>query len=275
MKTATVKKAGHFDVEKLRQLNILLIEDDLLNRRLMSILFSQHGMKLQMAENGIEGVEKVKAGHFDIVLMDMEMPLMNGYQATTIIRQELKNTIPIIAMTAHSQAGEREKCLLFGMNDHIAKPVDEDMLFSAIHKLTGLRKPFVAKTGIIRSISPAIPVDKVCNMEYLNNATRGNEKMINSIVRTFFEQAPGELSTLAEAIKKNNYPVISGIAHKLRSSFAILGIGLLEPVFEEMEQLGNSASGIERIISLKGKVNAVFEQAMEEMNMEPADNSYY
>lgn len=272
MKTATLKNAGHYDVEKLHGLNILLIEDDLLHRRLMSILFSQYGMKLQMAENGIEGVAKINAGHFDIVLMDMEMPLMDGYEATTIIRQELKNTIPIIAMTAHNLAGEREKCLLFGMNDHIAKPVDKDILFSAIYKLTALRKPFMAKAGIIRSISPAIPVDTVCNMEYLINATRGNEKMINSIVRTFFEQAHDELSTLAKAIEKKNYPVIGGIAHKLRSSFAILGIALLEPVFEEMEQLGNSGSGIERIIGLKGIVNAVFEQAKEEMNMEPVGN---
>ena len=134
----------------------------------MSILFSQHGMKLQMAENGIEGVEKVKAGHFDIVLMDMEMPLMNGYQATTIIRQELKNTIPIIAMTAHSQAGEREKCLLFGMNDHNAQARRLDELAAKesgraktqalANEADRLRKP-----GSARSAITALPVPLLRN----------------------------------------------------------------------------------------------------------------
>ena len=275
MKTSTLKKAGHYDLAILRRLNILLIEDDMLNRRLVSILFSQHGLKLQMAENGIEGVEKIKAGHFDIVLMDMEMPVLNGYQATTIIRQELKNNIPIIAMTAHNLAGAREKCLEFGMNEHIVKPVNDDMLFSAIHKLTGNKKPSIAKAGITRSIPPAIKGDTVCHMEYLLNATGGNKKIINSIVRTFFEQAHDELSTLAEAIEINNYTVISGIAHKLRSSFSILGISVLEPAFEEMERLGNSSSGMERIIQLKDRVNIVFEQAIEEMNMAPVSNCCY
>lgn len=272
MKTSTLKKAGNYDVEKLRLLNILLIEDDLLNRRLVSILFSHHGLKLQMAENGMEGVEKIRSGHFDIVLMDMEMPVMNGYQATTFIRQELKNTIPIIAMTAHKLAGEREKCLLFGMNDHITKPVDENILFSAIHKLTGRKKPSLIRSGITRSIAPAVAGNTVCNMGYLINATGGNKKIINSIVHTFFEQANDELTGLDEAIEKKNYLTISGIAHKLRSSFSILGISVLDPAFEEMEQLGNNASGIERIKQLELKVSAVLEQAMEEMNMAPVSN---
>ena len=73
---------------------------------------------------------------FDIILMDMEMPVMNGYEATTIIRDELKNNIPIIAMTAHAMAGEREKCLSLRMNDYISKPLNANLLFEKIHDLT-------------------------------------------------------------------------------------------------------------------------------------------
>ncbi len=96
------------DLSELCKLNILLVEDNQLNVKLIRSLFSEHKLKLEVAENGSVGVQKVKEGNFDIVLMDMEMPVMNGYEAATVIRMEMKSDIPIIAMTAHAMSGERE-----------------------------------------------------------------------------------------------------------------------------------------------------------------------
>jgi signal transduction histidine kinase/CheY-like chemotaxis protein len=131
-----VEKEKKYNMEELSKLNILLVEDNQLNIKLILSLFSENNLKVQVVENGSEGIKKIKGNNFDIILMDMEMPVMNGYEATTYIRKELKNTIPIIAMTAHAMAGEKERCLSLGMNDYISKPINANMLFNKIYSLT-------------------------------------------------------------------------------------------------------------------------------------------
>lgn len=133
-----------YDIKELSKLNILLVEDNQLNVMLIESLFSENNLKLATAENGKVGVELFEsnlaisenAKHFDIILMDMEMPEMNGYEAVNVIRNKLKSNIPIIAMTANAMAGEREKCLDMGMNDYISKPIDSTLLFEKIYELT-------------------------------------------------------------------------------------------------------------------------------------------
>ncbi len=125
-----------FNMEALTNLKILLVEDNQLNVKLILSLFSEYKLNLQVAENGSVGIEKLKEHDFDIILMDMEMPVMNGYEAATIIRNDLKYKIPIIAMTAHAMAGEKERCLSLGMNDYISKPINANLLFEKIYDLT-------------------------------------------------------------------------------------------------------------------------------------------
>ena len=256
--------AGSKYLHKLKQLNILLVEDDLLNAKLVSILFAQYGLTLQLAVNGAEAVEKIKTNNFDMVLMDMEMPVMNGYQATTIIRRQLKSSIPIIALTAHELPGEREKCLQSGMNEYICKPVDAAILFKTMYNVACNNKVAPAKKPAAFHKTPVV-ADKVCHMDYLIGATRGNKKIINSIVTVFFKETRKELVFLNDAIEKTNYPVINDISHKIKSAFSILGIYVLEPVFTEMEQLSSNTSPIGKIEQLNHTINTVFKQARAEM----------
>jgi CheY-like chemotaxis protein len=132
----TIVTRVKYNIKDLNKLNILLMEDNQLNVQLILSLFSEYTLKLQVAENGSIGIEKLKENNFDIILMDMEMPVMNGYEAATIIRGELKSDIPIIAMTAHAMAGEKERCLSLGMNDYISKPINASLLFEKIYDLT-------------------------------------------------------------------------------------------------------------------------------------------
>ena len=129
------KQEIFFDINEVRKLKILLAEDNELNVKLIVSLFSNNGLKAAIAENGKTAVEMIQKNDYDIVLMDMEMPEMNGYEATGVIRHELKSKIPIIAMTAHAMTGEREKCLKLGMNDYIAKPINVNLLFSKIYNI--------------------------------------------------------------------------------------------------------------------------------------------
>jgi len=126
----TVKE---FDITELNKYRILLAEDSAVSVKLITSVFAQYDINVDVAENGKIAVDKIKNGHYDLVLMDMEMPEMNGYEATILLRNELHNSIPIIAMTAHAMAGEIEKCLNLGMNDYISKPINAKLLFEKIY----------------------------------------------------------------------------------------------------------------------------------------------
>ncbi|VFQ45516.1 hybrid sensor histidine kinase/response regulator [Desulfoluna butyratoxydans] len=115
--------------------SVLLVEDNPINRMVATEMLQGSGALIDTAECGTEAVEKVKTQNYDVVLMDIQMPQMDGYQATRAIRNELKRIgLPIIAMTAHAMYGDREKCLAAGMNDYISKPIDRTRLFSVIRK---------------------------------------------------------------------------------------------------------------------------------------------
>lgn len=116
---------------------------------------------------------------------------------------------------------------------------------------------------------PPLPVraDNICNMEYLNRITRGDEKKLLSLVNLFFTEIQQELSNLDEALEKTNFLIIKEIAHKMKSAFAVLGINILEPVIKEMELLSISATSIENIKLLSHRVHIVFNQARAELNI--------
>lgn len=118
-------------------LRILLVEDNPVNQLLARRLLERHGHHVEVAENGAVGVEAVSAHRFDLVLMDCQMPIMDGYEATRRIR-ELGTRLPIVALTANAMAGDRERCLAAGMDDYLTKPVDPELLESTIRQLTGL-----------------------------------------------------------------------------------------------------------------------------------------
>lgn len=112
---------------------ILLVEDNKLNQKLAATVLTKNGGLVDIAETGEEAVNILQnGGQYDIVLMDIQMPIMDGYEATRVIRNRLKNAIPIVAMTAHAMAGERDKCLSLGMNDYLSKPFQQDQLLQVI-----------------------------------------------------------------------------------------------------------------------------------------------
>lgn len=110
----------------------MLAEDNKVNQSLAVHVLKKFGFSADIADNGKIAVEKIQQKQYDLVLMDMQMPEMDGYEATTIIRKELKSNIPIIALTAHVLQEEREKCLALGMNEYVAKPFDPKELYNKI-----------------------------------------------------------------------------------------------------------------------------------------------
>ena len=140
--------------------------------------------------NGEEAIDSFANHHPDWVLMDIEMPEINGYEATSIIRNELKNNVPIIAMTAHAIIGEREKCLQMGMTDFISKPIRSDLLFEKIYNAA------ISKTPSIEEESSQ---GKITNLDFLIKSMRGKKDLMRSIIDIFLRQVPENLKEINEA----------------------------------------------------------------------------
>lgn len=119
----------------IKKLKVLVVEDVSLNQLLMKIILDDFGFERDIADNGKVAIEKLQSKSYDIVLMDLQMPEMNGYEATEVIRKKLNSNIPIIALTADVTENDLEQCKTVGMNDHIAKPIDEKLLYSKILEL--------------------------------------------------------------------------------------------------------------------------------------------
>jgi len=121
---------------------ILLVEDNPLNQELSTEILKMNGFSVSVASNGKEALQKLETENFDCVLMDCQMPVMDGYEATRQIRKQEKfRYLPVIALTANAMKGDKEKALRAGMNDHIAKPVDPDAMFSTIAKWINSDQP--------------------------------------------------------------------------------------------------------------------------------------
>jgi two-component system, sensor histidine kinase len=132
-------KAGNAAEIKKEPLNILVAEDNPINQMLMTRVLKKFGLTGDIAENGKIALEKLQEKRYDLILMDIQMPEMDGYEATAVIRKELKNNIPIVALTAHSMSREKEKCLEVGMNDFISKPFDQKHLYETIVSLCAVK----------------------------------------------------------------------------------------------------------------------------------------
>jgi len=216
---APVKK-----IRKAGSARILLCEDNVLNQRLAYSVLEGFGFNLTVAANGKEGVELLKEKEFDIVLMDLQMPEMDGYQATEYIRNELKLTIPIMALTAHSREGERQRCIDLGMNDYMGKPFRQDELCDRIIQLLQPEK------------KDMFPVAEI-NLAYLKSLSGGNTDFEERMINLFLEEVQADLNDMQIAFQQQDLHVIPRIAHKLKSSLPLVGLNELIPLLAEMESL--------------------------------------
>jgi CheY-like chemotaxis protein len=251
---ASIPKIHFNDIVKLK---ILLVDDDILNIKLVEYLLADFGMKADVALNGKLAIDKLAAQNYDLVLMDIEMPVMNGYEATSFIRENLKNEVPIIAVTAHVMAGEKEKCFNAGMNDYITKPIDINHLFKIIYK-----------TVIPENIHQKNEVSPVTNLRYLKESMNGKKEAIKEMLVYILQQLPVYLSELNTAIDAKEFPAIAKLSHKIKSAVAIMGVKQLEPLLTEMEISGKNAGDINAIKNMNRELNRICSKGMEELQQE-------
>ncbi len=215
----------------LKGQRVLVAEDNPMNQQLIMHLLNQWEIDYELVHNGQEVLDALERSSFSIILMDISMPLIDGYNATLVIRNKLNNSIPIIAMTAHAMVGERERCLSYGMNDYISKPIHERELLALL-----------AGYGNEINIEPA--GKKTIDLTYLKEIAAGDSNFQDTIIRQFISQIPEEIQLLEIAIQDSNLQQIKSLAHGMKSTVAYLGLGKkLHPFLQrmEMEAAGNES----------------------------------
>jgi signal transduction histidine kinase/ActR/RegA family two-component response regulator len=211
--------AGYTDHRNIR---VLVVEDNEMNQSLLRHLLTDWKLSFELVRDGIEALEKLRTGVFDLVLMDVQMPGMDGYTATMEIRTKLKLQTPVLAMTAHAFPGEREKCLSYGMNEYIAKPINEKELFRLITRLTGMDGSRMdVKTG---TIAKAPAVYQVIDLQYMWGISDGNKEYERTVTEQFMEVIPIDLSALESALKTMDMAALRHTAHAMRTDVAIMGL---------------------------------------------------
>ncbi|HZH36111.1 MAG TPA: ATP-binding protein, partial [Flavisolibacter sp.] len=235
---------------------VLVVEDNPLNQKLTSIILRNNGFNYLLAENGSEAVELMKENKVDVILMDIQMPVMDGYQATCIIRDELQITTPIIAMTAHALAGEKERCMEQGINDYLPKPFSESDLLT--------------KLGAWIKESPdtgkAECVNKVVNLDFLAKQTRNDRAAMEEMIQLFCLQNPGDIKNLEEAIRHSDFASVYKKVHALRNSTALFGLAeLIGETLLDMENAARNGQDIEAISKAFQNVKECCELACREL----------
>lgn len=208
----------------LQKIKVLIAEDNPMNQQLVKHLMKSWSMDHTIVNTGQQAVETLKKNAYSIVLMDIQMPDMDGYTATSVIRKELNLDIPIIAMTAHAMVGEKEKCLQLGMNDYVSKPIKETVLYN-----------------IIARHAQHIPENNLhlncIQLDYLHQLSGNDKNFEKEILTQFVVQLPEELTQLEANIKANDFDSIRRTAHSLKSTVGYVGLtDELHPYLEQMEK---------------------------------------
>ena len=220
---------------KLNQRKILIVDDNEMNRLVAEMIVQQNGAKTLHAENGQQAIEKLQNDIPDIILMDLQMPVMNGYEATHYIRNTLKNPIPIIALTANAIKGERENCLEAGMNDYISKPFKEQDLIQSILSLISLNENEEARILELNeeNKNDQLPYD----LSILLQISRNDHQFVNKMIQLFCDDLPFQIEQIKDAIAQENTQIIAAKAHRLKPSTTNLGMPAITQKLRQIESL--------------------------------------
>ena len=206
---------------EMKDIKVLVVEDIALNQLLMRTLLEDFGFSCDIAANGQIAVDKLQANVYDIILMDLQMPVMNGFEATEYIRNTLNSSIPIIALTADVTTVDVAKCKAVGMNDYVSKPVDERLLYS---KITGIVTSTNKKSLEKEKKMLALEIKKCIDLNYLMQRTKSNPALMSEMISLYLEQTPPLIASMRKSYDAKDWTTLYSTVHKMIPSFSIVGI---------------------------------------------------
>lgn len=247
-------------------LKILVAEDHPVNQLLIKSLLKKWNADFEIVGNGLIASERLKTKSYDLVLADIQMPEMDGYELTDFIRKNIgdKNKLPIIAMTANAFEDEKDRCIAAGMNDYISKPF----------KFEDLNRKIAAIISRPSEIRKTLPVSQTfdftkskINLDYLHEFSGGDKLFEKEMIELFISNSIIELDNIEEAIKNRQFKIIKTIAHKLKSSVLIVGLSMLEKPLLTLEADAATEANINNIEKNFIFVKKICLQAIEELKI--------
>ncbi|MBN1545744.1 MAG: response regulator, partial [Syntrophaceae bacterium] len=252
--------------ETRNRLNILLAEDNEVNQKLAVRILEKRGHKVVVAGNGLEALSCLEKGQFDLVLMDVNMPEMDGFEATAVIREKEKTTgdhLPIVALTAHAMKGDRDKCLDAGMDDYVTKPIQPKELFEAIDRVSSA-KPSIPKNETGEPDSK--PGKQAFSKEALVARLDGDMELAREIAGLFIEDCPNTMRDLHKAIVERDGKSIERLAHSLKGAVGNFMAEDAQAAAFELEKIGKSgklSKAEEAFIRLENEMELLFPALIE------------
>ena len=220
---------------QLKNASILLVEDNDINRLYAGSILKMWGCPFDTAENGEVAIEKFKNSHFDLILMDIQMPVMDGFETTKVIRQwsNEKSKIPIVALTANATQRDIDKCISLGMNDCLTKPFTQEDLLKVLDKYLGSKFHVIgSENNKITSLEHADKVD----FSYLEKVSGNNKSFIKEIAEAFLKSIPTSIQELNKYSDNENWTELARVAHKIKPSITLLGVHNLKDKIVKLEE---------------------------------------
>ena len=251
-----------------RSARILLAEDNMINQKVAIRILEKGGHRIDAVANGKEALEALNRVDYDIVLMDVQMPEMDGYAATQEIRNPRSafRNIPVIAMTAHAMKGDREKCLAAGMDDYISKPVKPKELLEIVQRWACKQ----VLHPVVKNDKPRAPMSSPVDMKYLHEITDGEMDFEREITELFLKDTRKHLSGLKKAIDEENVSALEREAHTIKGAGLNIGANKLGELALALEKKGRSGS-FEDTQNMLGELEAEFQRVKLFLEMSEQD----
>ncbi|QMW04905.1 PAS domain S-box protein [Spirosoma foliorum] len=253
------KQPEQINTDFLSGSKILVVDDNEMNRLLASTILKNYGALIDEARNGLEALEKLKAQPYNLVLMDVHMPIMDGLEATKQIREKIKAQLPIIALTALAVSGDREKFIRAGMNDYLSKPFDESILLAVVAKWLG-------KDSVYHSTTSETEIrDGLFDLSGLRSIAQGDEEFVWEMVSMFIDLVPAGIKEMKTAYEANDFKKVSQIAHRLHPSVATLNIKSLADVLVDIDKNAETYQANQRLEGLITGLDEVIKAVVDQL----------
>ncbi len=251
------------DTSLLRGKKILVTDDNEMNQLVAATILQNFGAEITEAFNGAEAIERMKETVFDLVLMDVQMPVMDGFEATKIIRESISKTLPVIALTAFAINGDNQKCIAAGMNDYLSKPFEESQLLNIISKWLG--KSLQSEKNILQ---PPAGEKALYDLTKLNEIARNNKVFIDKMINLFIDQVPAAVEEIQAAYLDKNFDVVKRTAHRIKPSIDNMGIGTLKAEVREIEALAIENQNSPKLIQLIQQLDSTIKKVVHSLQGE-------